>query len=81
MRLRQVAALGLLALCALAPYAVAQTYTNKNLPGVTAYSGFAGAPTAGVFAPYSYDAPCLHQAQCRAHRSSDTSSSRRGTAS
>ena len=56
MRLRRQAA-ALLALCALVPYAVAQTYTNKNLPGVTAYSGFAGAPTAGVFAPYSYAPP------------------------
>ena len=55
MQLRVVAAL--LALCTHLPHAAAQTYTNENLPGVTAYSGFAGAPTAGAVAAYTYAPP------------------------
>jgi hypothetical protein len=33
--------------------AAAQTYTNENLPGVTAYSAWSGAPSASSYSPYT----------------------------
>jgi hypothetical protein len=42
----------------------AQTYTNENIPGVTAYSAFQGSPSAGAYRPYSYSAPPADLSRC-----------------
>jgi hypothetical protein len=51
------APLAALLLACLLGGAAAQTYTNENLPGVTAYSAWAGAPTASTYSPYVYSPP------------------------
>jgi hypothetical protein len=48
---------------AAAPRAAAQTYTAENLPGVKAYSAFAGG-AGSVYAPYVYKPPPAGTAGC-----------------
>jgi hypothetical protein len=59
---RVLLALATLALAARA--ARAQTYTNENIAGVTAYSAFAGAPSTSAYRPYAYAPPPADLSRC-----------------